>query len=476
MGSTIITATTVSVSSDGTSMSCVFPLSGATTGSYDVVVTNPNGGSTLTQPGAFNVQSGGGANLSVQIVGYTVIRTGVPSTYYVSVTNSGNANAYMVPVWITLPVNLPFNIGTLGATLSAQLPSTDGTNNHVSLMIPEVDPGQTVEFPIQITSPADNPKITIDAVLQAPWFATLDNLNSYMATETYVPACVPDPVNSYASNCLGEYMNDLGTSSSPLAAARTNPAAPTPDDGPVQTAKAWLDGAKDGLEKGQEDAAAGVNNYPPKPITPDNAAYDFGYGVGIISGAINSGIHNGLNMGGKLSPSPRSGCRHRQRWRGRARRRHGRATAHLRNRHHLHHVPGIQRPHEKTGPTGDGSASHYVTASAPLNYFVGFEKSSHCRPGRRHRSCYRSARSRQGGSHHPQALLYRYWQQPHHSAFRHQQLRHHLHAARRHQLRCAHPGQPRPADRSTEVDLPDPRPKHQPAPLRPHHRLPSPRP
>ena len=118
-GGTTITALQATVNATGTSISCTFALAGAATGSYNVVVSNL-GGATFTEKNALTVQSGGQPDLSVSIVGRPGIRTGVPFTFYINVTNSGNDEAYFVPpggsgnsalsqsVTLTMTINLGF--------------------------------------------------------------------------------------------------------------------------------------------------------------------------------------------------------------------------------------------------------------------------------------------------------------------------------------------------------------------------------
>ncbi|MEM8601403.1 MAG: hypothetical protein AAGF99_15920, partial [Bacteroidota bacterium] len=78
-----------------------FDLTGAPTGTWDVVVTN-GGGQTETLTSAFTIEEAIAPDLWVDVGGPPAVRPGRLARYSVSVTNRGNADAVMVPLFISL--------------------------------------------------------------------------------------------------------------------------------------------------------------------------------------------------------------------------------------------------------------------------------------------------------------------------------------------------------------------------------------
>ena len=83
LGGTRIVASLTVVATDGSSITCTFNLTGAETGAYGVVITNP-GAPPLTLPGGFEVVAGGQPSGHIDITGRAFIRAGVPSTFYLT--------------------------------------------------------------------------------------------------------------------------------------------------------------------------------------------------------------------------------------------------------------------------------------------------------------------------------------------------------------------------------------------------------
>ncbi len=385
-GGTTITAVSATVNSTGTSISCTFALSGLATGSYNVVVSNP-GGATITEQNSFTVQSGGKPDLTVSLLGRPIIRTGLPSTFYVDVTNAGTETAYFVPVWVTLPMSLTFSIGEETAVQSAAMASNDGTLDYLNFVVSEISPGQTVSVPLQITSAADASSLPLAATLQPPWFSTLAEKEVADSATTFSPNCVVSTTNSYAVDCLGASMIAIAanqrlftpptTTASPAVA--TQPLLHKFDDGgcnpppPPKSAS-----YKAGYSAGFSDGAAGKNSIsnPYNPITnwSDFWDYMYGYADGNFDGSkglpqkYSSGLRRTsdaaffqLPPGGvALDPTPGSSC-----------------PAPPNNI-----IPsggagpssgGSIDPNYKSGPSGDNSAKAYVRGRSALNYLVGFE-------------------------------------------------------------------------------------------------------
>jgi len=383
-GSTIISATLATVNAGGTSVSCTFPLSGAAAGAYDVVLKNPDG-ATFTKQGAFTVQSGGAPNLSVSIVGRPIIRTGSPSTFFVNVTNSGTQDAYLVPLWISLPSSVTYAVNGLTAAQSLALAQVSSNTAYINLFGGDVPAGKTISVPVQITSTSDAASIPIKASVQAPWFgSTADAIADSNAT-SISGGCVAGS-NSYIQNCEGAYLYYLQGGQVPLASVigsslnsyqPFSPAAlvaqPYEEDNCVKP-DAYKDGQEAGIKKGKAslttlDGFNSAGQPPDNPYpknTPNywlyNAGYYFGFTIGVMEG-ISGGAHSQPALTAKpnddacypklpkptppptLPPpagsNPPSG--------------------------------GSIDPNYKSGPSGDGSTSAYVRATTALTYSVGFE-------------------------------------------------------------------------------------------------------
>ncbi len=217
LNGTLINATKVSVSPTGTSLTCTFPLTGAAAGAYDVVVTNPGGGSSFTKPAAFTVQSGGAPKLWVNIVSRPKIRTGVPSSVVVTYGNSGDVDAYMTHLVITMPQNIQatYTIGVPpGLASGTTVPTSTNQNglNQISLLLPRIAAGASGSFQMQITDPTNNDTYQLTAGISKPWFTSESAAETALtaASSSYTPAtsCVSE---NPPTNCLNEYLTQFHT-------------------------------------------------------------------------------------------------------------------------------------------------------------------------------------------------------------------------------------------------------------------------
>jgi hypothetical protein len=105
-----IPAVQATAATDEFSVVASFDLTGVAPGVYDVVVANA-GGTAKTLARAFTVRQGGAPNLSVDILGRNIIRGGREQTYTILYNNSGNVDAYAVPVYVTFPKFLSWQPG-----------------------------------------------------------------------------------------------------------------------------------------------------------------------------------------------------------------------------------------------------------------------------------------------------------------------------------------------------------------------------
>jgi hypothetical protein len=224
-GSTTITAAAAVVAADGTSVTCTFALNGATPSAYDLAITAP-GNSTITQKAAVTVQNGGQPNVSASVVGRSMIRTGVPSTYYVTLSNSGTADAYYVQWTIMLSPGVQFSFPA-GPIQVSQPDTNAGLNGNYytesdgTIVIPflafHVPAGSSLSVPIQVTVPGVQ-SFAVYGGIQAVWFDSYaDTVASFASLwanpPTSQPSCVSDPLRPYLLNCLASqvYMNASGS-------------------------------------------------------------------------------------------------------------------------------------------------------------------------------------------------------------------------------------------------------------------------
>jgi hypothetical protein len=296
----------------------------------------------------------------------------------------GTIDAYFVPLWITLPSDVTFSFaGYEQSSFSA----ISGPTSEIGSMLPGLAAGQVVTFPLQITSPADSAGILITADLQAPWFRTREAAAQGAAATSYAPGCDLDPVNDAFSNCQGAYLafalaDDVPFDSSvQQAAGAQGVAANQHVAGPsaCEAGNSIADGHNDGLSDGANDPPT----YHQPEFTFDKLPYAFGYHMGFTEAQLNK-----LNrLPGQMFPNPAP-----QTW-------HyptpppppappglpdpdgascpapqppappslpGGSTIRPRS-------GGSIDPNDKAGPSGDGSANHYIQPTVPLSYQVAFE-------------------------------------------------------------------------------------------------------
>ena len=98
-GEVDIVAINVAGLPDGIRLKTTFDLTDKTPGIWDLVVSN-GGEGTATYPNVFEIESGGEAELWVEIVGRNTIRIGRLQTFEIRYGNRGNVNAVGVPLWI----------------------------------------------------------------------------------------------------------------------------------------------------------------------------------------------------------------------------------------------------------------------------------------------------------------------------------------------------------------------------------------
>src|SRR5579871_3321710 len=271
-GGTTIRAGTVGVGANGTTLTALVELSGASAGVYDLAVTNP-GGTPITRPAAFTVVDGGAARVWVNVVGRPAIRVNTPTVFLVTYGNSGSVDAYGVPLFVGVPSNLTmvpqFSIvepaqpaGTPPLDLSG-VPLTYQQNGrtYLPLYLPVIPAGSSSALAIAITDPTTEQGIEIEAFSMRPFFSSLTQLhqgwpNADMAAEwaalagTLAPDAYADCQLKRQVDCFKDV---LSTSADILSSA--NPVSNT-----FRCYHATVDAFRDITETAVDSAASGPDS------------------------------------------------------------------------------------------------------------------------------------------------------------------------------------------------------------------------
>jgi hypothetical protein len=227
-GATTVPAVTVVVGYLGSTIGATFDLTSAPVGAYAVVITNP-GGSTTSMPNAFLVQQGGAPSLSLSIVGLDVMRPSIPYEYDVVYHNTGNVDAYLVPVWIEVPGNLSWKIipelappPTTNASIPIDLTQVppqivnSSNNTVIPLLVPKISAGSGGIIRVMVTVAASltyHPA-TIATWITEPWITNASQLVALPMVTLSEPSFlqqasmnIPSGFNVDAFNCITAFGN-----------------------------------------------------------------------------------------------------------------------------------------------------------------------------------------------------------------------------------------------------------------------------
>jgi hypothetical protein len=203
LGGVTITAAVATVNSTGTSITCTFALSGAAPGAYNVVVNNPDG-TSLAKPDGFTVEKGGQPTAWSSILGRPELRTGYASTFNVTYGNSGNVDAYAIPVSIQLPPTFTLDIPAAdAATVNADefyfTDTADGAN-YIQLVVPHLAPGESVSIPFQVTDSTNGDEWVVGVTSGNPAFSSLKSAQAGLSG--LIPSTTCAPAEGGLQNCL----------------------------------------------------------------------------------------------------------------------------------------------------------------------------------------------------------------------------------------------------------------------------------
>ncbi|SNS41835.1 hypothetical protein SAMN05421770_101887 [Granulicella rosea] len=161
-GQADVVPTSTTVAPDTHSIAVGLDLTNAAAGPYDVIVTPPTGApSTLTA--GFTVQSAAVPVINTDIIGNSGIRPGRTAIFSLIYGNSGNADAYLVPVVLSLPGTMSYTLNgkvlppppTTGQAIKdfstvpmliTPLPTATSGVNNVSILIPVIPAGSSAEL------------------------------------------------------------------------------------------------------------------------------------------------------------------------------------------------------------------------------------------------------------------------------------------------------------------------------------------
>lgn len=348
----------------GTELSCTFDLSGAAPGAYDLVVTRSDG-STLRRAAAFEVRpSVGGADLRISLVGRSTIRGGTPSSYQLTVTNTGDANAYAAMATLTLPASMSANVkfGALPPAFAGDTtdyagsfvpnPSADGSTTRL-IVFPVVRAGGSASLDLDLTAAAGSNEATVTASVCTSGPTTIEDWKAHAAAAKIRDsqqrksrwielARMAKPLTPAQSiRCFGSILSLAAGAVAAAASIETGGGAII-----VGAAVGTLGGA---ITEAFASAAEG-NALSMSDLTMQGAQSAAGAPLPPIAGKVFQLIDIGKNCDpdGSLV---RGGVR----W--------------LTNRIRIRLAID---PNDKSGPTGDSLSAHYI-ASGPLTYQIAFE-------------------------------------------------------------------------------------------------------
>lgn len=331
-----IEATSVNVSADGDTVTATFDLTNACVGSYNVEVLNPDGTSALLSSG-FTVQASGSPNLWVSILGRSLIRVDQPSSVQITYGNSGNEDAYVVPLWIELDSTLTYTLQTslLAPPEPPGVPALDFSTVPIAfnasgktvlpILLPAVRAGTSGAVQLQITAPASG-AYAVQAAIYPPWVSSpsdLSNLSSpgaanFNAAVAAMTSTWPgiEPSTTCQSVFPGDLANELNTEIQGLPAGYNDLAF-----GTLQYVIAAADNPQCGASWPPVNAGTVA-------ITNVSDAYSAGSSSGPAFAALGTAVEN-VHGGSSFDPN------------------------------------------FKRGPAGAG-ASRWISATAPITYSIAF--------------------------------------------------------------------------------------------------------
>ncbi len=222
LGPSTLTGTGVSASRDGTNLGASFDLGNAATGRYSLRVRNPDG-TEFTKASAFTVEAGGQPKVWANVLGRPKVRTGTPATFTINYGNSGNVDAYLVPLVIRFPARMSFAFVkglyapgdvTRSDDLSQEsaISAADGYQ-YVSILVTSLPAGETRSITLELTSAEAGP-FWVDAYTLRPYETSLATLLAALEAVIANPSVVAaqclavNNARPYVRNCLASMLTE----------------------------------------------------------------------------------------------------------------------------------------------------------------------------------------------------------------------------------------------------------------------------
>jgi len=108
-GESDIVGVPVSVQQAGSALGTSFDLTGQRAGSWDVVITNPDG-TSANLAGGFSIEDPRAPDLWSSVVARSIARPGRPATFTIMYGNRGNVDTFAVPLTLNVPGNFPLSV------------------------------------------------------------------------------------------------------------------------------------------------------------------------------------------------------------------------------------------------------------------------------------------------------------------------------------------------------------------------------
>ena len=355
-GGTVLTARSVAAADTVGRWPFTFALDGVATGSYDLVVRNADG-SEVRKTAALTVAAGQGPKLSMAIVGRAAVRIGTAAKYQLTVTNSGDSDAYYAVARIALPAAVQAKFGFGPSTPQFAGDTTDYNANtatavqagvaYTLVYFPVVPVGTSASVDVELTA-TDGAPFTLEAILLPSYLPSLDAVKRAVGllqtgrahalsagNEQLLAAGRVQPLftRQEASKCASDVIL--------LVAAAAATASGLGVAGAVGASMAVLTGVvASSLVNGPQGQSLQGQGYE----AAQNAAQSY------LSNSMQN-IVGAFNIVHDCDPDMS-----------------------LRNRlwHAITPVASID-PNDKVGPAGDGSAAHYLRSTAAMPYQIAFE-------------------------------------------------------------------------------------------------------
>ncbi len=344
-----------------------FALDGVATGAYDLVVRNADG-SEVRKTAALTVSAGQGPKLSMAIVGRAAVRIGTPAKYQLTVTNSGDTDAYYAVVRVGLPAAVQAKFGFGPSVPQFAGDTTDYNANtatavqagvaYTLVYFPVVPVGTSASVDVDLTA-TDGTPINLEAILLPSYLPSIDALKRAVGL-----------LQADRSHALGLLGSDRSHGlpaglSQPLAAGRAQPLLTR-----QQASKCASDVIL--LVAAAAATASGLG-----------AAGAVGASMAVLTGVVASSLVNGPQGQSMQGQGYEAAQNAAQSFLPNAMQNIAGAfnivndcdpDGSLRDRllHAITPHASID-PNDKTGPAGDGSAAHFVRSTAALPYQIAFE-------------------------------------------------------------------------------------------------------